>query len=141
MIEHSNGNRQKNGKAILAVEERVARMMLSIDGSDNILQLLLVVFLAGDAQHFARFVNMAFFRQPARAARNAEQHYQEKSRGKCGNAKLPTPFRSAEIQSADHVVGKICKQNSEDHVELKQPDQSAAILCRRDLCDVHRTKN
>jgi hypothetical protein len=49
---------------------------------------------------------VAFFRQPARAARNTEQHYQEKGRGECCYSKLPAPFRGAEMQSANQVVGK-----------------------------------
>src|SRR6184192_1888861 len=70
-----------------------------------------------------------------------KKHPKEKRGGQCGNAELPTPLRVAEAHGANCVIRKVCEQNSEDDVELKDADQTAAPLCRSNFRNVHRAEN
>src|SRR5258708_11161152 len=96
LVEHGNGNCQKYGETVFSVEQRIPGVMLSVNRGNDVLQLLLVVHFAGDAQNFAGFVDVAVFRQPTRAARNAEQHHEEKVGWQRGDTELPAPFGGAE---------------------------------------------
>ena len=69
--------------------------MLRVDGYDNVLQLLLVVFLTHHAKDVSGFGGPLFLDQPARAARNTEQHQQKEQRGDGGNSEFPSPFSGA----------------------------------------------
>src|SRR5262249_25884515 len=97
-------------------------VMLGVDGSDDVLQFLFVIFFAGDPEHFACFVGTTFLCKPARAARNCKEHHQKKCSWDGGDAELPTPFACAEAQRATHVVGEVGKQDSEQNTELEESD-------------------
>ena len=110
-------------------------------GADDLLQAPAVVLLAGQPQHFSRFLHAALLRQPARAARNGEQHQQEKRRREAPRRPVSSAIRGAQVASADEIIRKIRQQNAEDDVELEEAHQPPAPFRGRDFGDVHRPQH
>src|ERR1022692_3767447 len=76
--------------------------------------------------------------QPARAARNAEQHDQEQDGGSGGDTKLPAPLVHAKAGQPDQVVAEIGNQDSDHDVDLERADEQSSPARGSDLGDVHR---
>ncbi len=135
-------NRQENRQPVLAREQPFPGMpVFGVDGSDDFGQFAFRVLRAEGLERLARLRHPPLLRQPARAARNPVQHYQEEQGRESGNAQLPAPFGAAERKLPQQVVGQIGQQNSRDHVELEEAHQPPAPLGRRNLGDVHGPQN
>ena len=111
--------------------------VLDVDGTGDIGELGIGIGFANLGQDGAGFREARFLREPARAARDREEHQQEQQGGDAGDAEHPAPFRGAELLATDKVVREIGDENSGDDVELKKADQAAAQMGRRDFGDVH----
>src|SRR5208283_4376052 len=115
LIEHADGDGKKNGQTILPGEEDVVLGMLGVDGFNDVLQFLFVILLANQTKDLAGLFHVTLLDEPARAARNEEQH-EEKSQCRNGrDTQLPAPLLRAESEQADHVVGEVGQQDSKDH--------------------------
>jgi hypothetical protein len=90
---------RKMGRRYLAWKQRLrAAAVFGVDGGDDVGELADPHSLA-DGQSIedrARFLHAAFAHQPARAARDAEQHREEQECGNGRDAQLPAPFGGAE---------------------------------------------
>src|SRR5579864_4511047 len=123
-------------------EQRFARLLLlNANGFNNVLQLPFIIFFADQLQRCSRFLDAIFFRQPARAARNAKQHQKKQGCGNRGYTEFPSPLGRSQSSSSNDVVRKICKQNTEYHVELKQTHEPAPQTRRGNLRDIHWTEH
>jgi hypothetical protein len=79
LIEHADGNREKNGQTILPGEKDVVLGVLGVDRFDDVLQFFFVILLANQAKDLARLCDAALLDEPARAARN-EDNMKRKAR-------------------------------------------------------------
>src|SRR6266478_1580160 len=79
--------------------------------------------------------------QPARALRDAKQHYQKQHSRQGGDSELPAPFHCAETLARDYEIRQIGEQDANDDVDLKHADQAAADSCWGQFRDVHRTQH
>ena len=138
LVEHGERNRQQNRQPVLARKQALAGMpVLGVDGGDDFSQLAFHVLRADGGQRLARFRHAALLRQPARAARNAEQHHQEQQGGEGGHAQLPAPFEATQRKPSQQVVGQIGQQYPRHHVELEEAHQAPAPFGGRNFGDVH----
>ena len=96
LIEHADGDGEKNRQAVFPREERLGFVRsFQVNGLDYLPQFRFGVFGFTDSRHGAGLFDAALRDQPARAARNAKQHHEEKQRGQRRHAELPAPFVGA----------------------------------------------
>src|ERR1035438_10096754 len=79
--------------------------------------------------------------QPARAARNAEQHDQEQDGGSGGDTKLPAPLVHAKAGQPDQVIAEVSNQDSDHDVDLERADQQSSPARGSDLGNVLRPQH
>ena len=108
---------------------------------DDFFELRLRVFRAHQLKYRVCLLNAILRDQPARAGRNAEEHHQKEDGRQHRHPELPAPFCRSKPHPRDAIVGKISQQNADDHIDLKEANQSASQLRRSQLRYVNRPQH
>ncbi len=101
-----------------------------MDGGDDLIELFLGFGDAGEAKDFERLLQIGLRDQPARTARNDEQHDEKEHGGDAGDTEHPAPVIHAEVPAADEGVGDVGEQDADDDIHLEEADQAAAPVGR-----------
>src|SRR5713226_5185096 len=107
MGKHPDRYRQENWEPVFPGEERIVGDVLRINGHDDILEFLFVIFFARHTEYSPRLGHSLLFYQPAGAAGDAEEQQQEKRRRQGRDAKLPPPFSTAKLHRSHNEVREI----------------------------------
>ena len=142
LVEGADGERKKNGQKIAALKEVMLRgAALLLEGELNCIYLGPRIGRAHAREDQHGFVDAVLAHQPAGAMRHGEQHDEEEDRRQYSDAELPAPHGDRVHEMTDDRVGKIGKQDADDDVDLKQPNEPSAPFGRRKLGDVYRAQD
>src|ERR1700751_2298440 len=138
LSEHADGEGENNRLAGLAGEKRIGLPgALQMHGGDDLIELLLGFGDPGEAKNLERLLQIGLRDQPARAARNDEEHGQKEHSRNSGDAEHPAPFVRPEVHAADDRVRDVGEKNADNDIDLKGSHQPAAPGGRRNLRDIH----